>query len=100
MGGGGKYGSVLYLVQGLIQIEADSESTKTEHLEHSSLWKSADSFPHHISECITLKVPTVTKGIKLCANGPFWTLFSLTQHDFMGKAAGRKDIYLSIYLSI
>lgn len=92
-------GSVLYLAQSLTQIEADIKSTRKVDLEHSPLCKSADSFPHHIRERITVKVPVVTKRIRLCANGPFWTLFSLTQHYFMAKAGGRIDIYLFIYLN-
>lgn len=46
------------------------------------------------------EVPIVTKRIRLCANGPFRTLFSLIQPDFMAKAAGRVDIYLFIFLSL
>ena len=96
---GDDYGSVLYLAQSLIQIEADSKSTRKGDLECFPLCKSADSFPHHIRGCITVKVPIVTKGIRLCANGPFWTLFSLIQHHFMAKAARTIDIDLFIYLA-
>lgn len=45
---GDEYGSVLYLAQSLIQIEADSKSTGKGDLEHFPLCKSADSFPHPI----------------------------------------------------
>ena len=61
---GDDYGSVLYLAQSLIQIEADSKSTRKGDLERFPLCKSADSFPHHIRGCITMKVPIVTKGDK------------------------------------
>lgn len=71
---GDECGSVLYSFQNLIQIEVDSKSTRKVDLGHLLLCKNADSFPHHIRECIKVNVLIVTKQIRLCANGPFWTL--------------------------
>lgn len=67
-------------------------------LGHFLLHRSADSLPHHIRECITVNVLTVTKKIGLCANGPFWTLFSLIKHHFIAKAAGREK-YVCVFLN-
>lgn len=54
----------------------DSKSTRKGDLECFPLCKS-DSFPHHIRGWLTVKVPIVTKGIRLCANGLFLdTVFS------------------------
>ena len=41
-----------------------------------------------------MNVLIVTKEIRLCANRPFWTLFSVIQPHFMVKAGTRNLTYV------
>lgn len=76
--------SVLYLAQSLIQIKADSKSARKVDLGLFPLRSSADSFSHHIRECITVNVLIVTKKMSPRANGPFWAVY-LIQHLYIYK---------------
>ena len=77
-------------------MEADSKSTRKVDLGRVPLRGSADSFSHHIRECIRASVLTATKEMSPCANGPFWAVH-LIQHLYIYIQSGISEYSIFLF---